>query len=251
MNENSAWKLESFVDALVVELDKTRETLGVKAINKPLSYTVKDMAMDLQIFPTYNGENVEFVTAQPGEEGASKISIQLSPITDRQVRESSKDPVASTDIAIEDVPVDDETKRELRRVGVRSVADLERMEDRNVDLGNVVKKGTNFSELADAIRSSRRAKRPPRVRSASLSRSEPGVAEFEVRGLALAVDESFEPVAVVNGELAVTVAASEDSLCVSCPETLLSHGDNELVMVLDPHSVVRLTVQHNAKEQDR
>jgi len=34
--ENTAWQLEDFVDSLVVELDKTRETLAVKAINKPL-----------------------------------------------------------------------------------------------------------------------------------------------------------------------------------------------------------------------
>ena len=45
--ENTAWQLEDFVDSLVVELDKTRETLAVKAINKPLSYTVKELALDL------------------------------------------------------------------------------------------------------------------------------------------------------------------------------------------------------------
>src|SRR5579872_4850920 len=50
---NSAWQLEDFVDCLVVELDKTRETLAVKAINKPLSYSVKEVALDLNIFPSY------------------------------------------------------------------------------------------------------------------------------------------------------------------------------------------------------
>lgn len=42
---NRAWNLESFVDALVVELDKTRETLAVKAVNRPLSYSVKDLSL--------------------------------------------------------------------------------------------------------------------------------------------------------------------------------------------------------------
>ena len=54
--ENVAWQLEDFVDSLVVELDKTRETLAVKAINKPLSYTVKEVALDLNIFPAYDGD---------------------------------------------------------------------------------------------------------------------------------------------------------------------------------------------------
>jgi hypothetical protein len=84
--ENAAWQLEEFVDSLVVDLDKTRETLAVKAINKPLSYTVKEVALDLNIFPTYDGDQVTFKTAQPGEQGASKVTIQLNSITDQQVR---------------------------------------------------------------------------------------------------------------------------------------------------------------------
>ena len=32
-DENTAWVLQDFVDSLVVDLDKTRETLAVKAIN--------------------------------------------------------------------------------------------------------------------------------------------------------------------------------------------------------------------------
>ena len=65
--ENTSWSLEDFVDSLVVELDKTRETLAVKAINKPLTYTVKEMSMDVNIFPTFDGDQVKFVTAQPTE----------------------------------------------------------------------------------------------------------------------------------------------------------------------------------------
>ena len=56
--DNAAWQLEDFVDSLVVDLDKTRETLAVKAINKPLTYTVKELSLDLNIFPTYDGDTV-------------------------------------------------------------------------------------------------------------------------------------------------------------------------------------------------
>ena len=66
--ENTAWQLEDFVDSLVVDLDKTRETLAIKAINKPLSYTVKELALDLNIFPSYDGDQVKFITAQPGQQ---------------------------------------------------------------------------------------------------------------------------------------------------------------------------------------
>ena len=66
----------------------------MKAINKPLSYTVKEVALDLNIFPSFDGDQVTFVTAQPGEEGASKVTIQLDSITDQQVRATTKVPSA-------------------------------------------------------------------------------------------------------------------------------------------------------------
>jgi hypothetical protein len=64
-SNNTYWNLEDFVDSLVVELDKTRETLAIKAINKQLTYTVKDLAIDLNIFPTFDGDNIKFITAHP------------------------------------------------------------------------------------------------------------------------------------------------------------------------------------------
>lgn len=246
MSANRPWRLESFVDALVVELDKTRETLGVKAVNKPLSYTVKDMAMDLQIFPTYDGREVEFVTAQPGEEGSSTITLQLSPITDRQVRESSKAPVGPAEVAIEDADIDEDVKHELRRVGVRSVEDLRRIEERNIDLESVVKKPINYRDLADTIRSSRRPSRPPRVRSASMSRTAAGDV-IDLHGADLAVDPTFEPVALINEQLVDLVSSAGDAVTVECPAGLLRDGDNEMVMVLDPNSVVRVTVRNDER----
>src|SRR5207248_8585431 len=122
--ENTAWHLEDFVDSLVVELDKTRETLAVKAINKPLTYTVKELALDLNIFPSYDGDQVRFITAQPGQQGASKVTIQLNSITDQQVRATTKVPGAKNDINIDTIDVDKATKKQLRKLGVNSIDDL-------------------------------------------------------------------------------------------------------------------------------
>ncbi len=245
---NQAWNLESFVDALVVELDRTRETLSVKAINKPLSYTVKDMALDLQIFPTYDGRQVQFMTAQPGELGSSKVSIQLSAITDRQVRESSKKPVAKDDVRIEEIELDQDVMEHLRNIGVTSVGDLQRIENRNVDLESVVKKKISYSDLAKSIRGARRSKRPPRVQSASLTNDAQGGYRMILEGQDLAIDQSFEPVVVINGELASLISRARDGLTFSCPRGSIVDGDNELVLVLDPHSVVRVNVQLHEQE---
>lgn len=250
MSGNESWQLESFVDALVVELDKTRETLGVKAINQPLSYTVKDMSMDLQIFPTFVDDTVSFTTAQPGETGASTLNLQLTAITDRQVRESTKRPPTSGDIRLEEIDIEPEVKKELRKVGVRSVADLQRMEERDVKLDSVTNKKIDYAELADSIRSARRSTRPPKVNSAQLSRGASSDRAHDsvlltMHGEELAVQPRFRPVATINGEPVELVSFGRDEVRLACARSLLDAGSNEVVMVLDPYSVVRLNVEGN------
>src|SRR5687767_12013308 len=95
---NHAWNLEAFLDSLIVELDKAQDTLSYKGITRRLTYTVKDVGLDLHIFPEFDGKKVRFVTAQPGDAGASKISIQLGSITDRQIKEAAKEPPTRDDI---------------------------------------------------------------------------------------------------------------------------------------------------------
>src|SRR5215831_1317411 len=155
--ENTAWQLEDFVDSLVVELDKTRETLAVKAINKPLSYTVKEVALDLNIFPSYDGDQVKFITAQPGQQGASKVTIQLSSITDQQVRATTKVPGVKNDINIDEIDVDKVTKKQLRKLGVNSVDDLKQIEQKNIDLQKVSDNTIDYKKLANQIQKSRRS----------------------------------------------------------------------------------------------
>ena len=260
---NQAWQLESFVDALVVELDKTRETLGVKAINQPLSYTVKDLAMDLQIFPTYDDDTVSFTTAQPGETGSSKLTLQLAAITDRQVRESTKPPPSAADIDLDEIEIEPDVKKELRKVGVRSISDLQRMEERDVKLESVTKKKIDFADLADSIRSARRSTRPPRVRSAQLSRSTSAAPEavhfgpgsgstgrvtLTIHGDELAVEPRFRPVVSVNGEPVIVESFDANEVRLSCPATVLANGMAEVVMALDPYSVVRFDVGGRIEE---
>jgi hypothetical protein len=219
MAENAAWKLEDFVDSLVVELDKTRETLAVKAINKPLSYTVKEVALDLNTFPTYDGDRVSFVTAQPGQEGSSKITIQLGSITDQQVRATAKAPTAAKgDIPIDQIPVDKTTKDKLRRIGVNTVGDL------------------------NQIGKAQRDQAPPRVSGVSLSMSDDG-RHLVLKGKHLAVDESFPPVAVVNDELARVQSATPDEVRVELGPEHELRRENEVILTFDPFAVIRLNVR--------
>ncbi|HEX7314013.1 MAG TPA: hypothetical protein VF297_08825 [Pyrinomonadaceae bacterium] len=241
--ENTAWALEDFVDSLVVELDKTRETLAVKAINKPLSYTVKEVALDLNIFPTYDGDQVTFVTAQPGQEGASKVSIQLGSITDQQVRATSKTPGAKDDINLDEIDLDKGTKKKLRKLGVNSVDDLKQIEQKNIDIKKVSDNSIDYTQLANQIRKTKRDQSPPKVRAVSLSRGEDDRPYLVIEGENLAVDPKFPPVAVINQTLAEVMSSSDKRVKIQLTRDHDFSHQNELVLTFDPFAVVKVNVK--------
>jgi hypothetical protein len=242
MSNNVPWNLEAFVDAMVVELDKTRETLAIKAINKPLSYSVKDMSMNLNIFPSFDGDTVKFVTAQPGQEGASTLNVQLSSITDRQVRETSKRPAAQDDIALDEIDIDKDVKKQLRKIGVTSVSELDEIQKKNVDLKKVAPGGVDYNRLANLIKKSRRDNSPPQVRSASLHPRDDGGYNVHIEGDRLAVDPSFQTVGVINKSPVDVVKKSSKEVVLSCPQSRVNGEAEEVILVLDPFSVLRFTL---------
>ena len=244
--DNAAWQLEDFVDSLVVDLDKTRETLAVKAINKALTYTVKELSLDLNIFPTYDGDTVRFTTAQPGQQGASKVSIQLGSITDQQVRATTKVPEASG-VSIDDINIDKGTKKQLRKLGVRSVDDLQRVEKKNVDLKRVAASDIDYRSLANQIQKAQRNTAPPLVRSVSLSRDD-GPASLLVRGQHLAVNPRFAPVAVINEQLAEVLSYDDAHVRIALPPSHDFTAATELVLTCDPFAVFKV---HVTAEGDR
>lgn len=240
--ENSAWQLEDFVDSLVVELDRTRETLAVKAINKPLTYTVKDLSLDLNIFPSYDGDQVKFITAQPGQQGASKVTIQLSSITDQQVRATTKAP-AKNDMSIADIDIDRSTRKKLRKLGVNSVDDLKQIEQKNVDLRKVSGNEIDYSQLANQIQKSRRNQTPPRISAVSLSSDDNGTPNLQIKGENLAVDPAFPPVAVVNRALAEVLSSNDRELRIRITKDHDFSENNEIILTFDPFAVIKVNVK--------
>jgi hypothetical protein len=237
---NKAWNLESFLDSLIIELDKARETLAVKAVNKPLTYAVKDVNLEMQLFPRYDGRKVEFVTAEPGQTGASKIAIQLGSITDQQIRQTTQKPSGKDDVDIEVIEdIDEDTKQSLRKIGVTSVQDLANIEEKNIDLKKVTKQSVNYKKLAGMIQKAKRSQVPPRLQRASLSMSQSGEPRLYLEGKNLCTDDSFQPVAVVNGKLAKVLSGDTDKLALQLSKDQLTFQQDELILALDPYAILR------------
>ncbi len=240
--DNQNWNLEAFVDSLVVELDKTRETLAVKSINKPLSYTVKDMSLELQIFPTFDGDDVQFRTAQPGQTGASKLLLQLASITDQQVRATSKAPPTKADIKIDQVAIDSKTKQKLRRMGVTSVSDLERIEQREVDIEQATGGAVDYKNLANLIQQARRKGTPPRITKVAMDAAADGQV-VRLEGENLSISGAHIPVAVLNDELSEVLDHGPDRIVIQLSPAATFREINDLLLALDPYCIIRLQIK--------
>ncbi len=244
MASNQKWNLESFLDSLIVELDKARETLAVKAINKPLTYAVKDVNLEMQLFPSFDGKKVQFITAEPGQSGASKIGIQLGSITDQQIRKTTKKPVTKDDVSLEVIDeIDEETRDDLRKIGVSSVNDLAEIERKNVDLEKVSKKKLNYRKLAGLLQKARRSNFPPSVRKASFSMAQE-VPLLKVEGENLAIDQQYDPVAILNGQMVEILSASRSELALKVNKELIRDKENELIMACDPFTIFKVKINN-------
>lgn len=240
-----SWSLKSFLDSLTLELDKVQETLAVKAVNRRLTYTVKDLSLELQLFPEFDGEELRFTTARPGETGAARINFELGSITDRQIRETTREPITRDDVAIELVEgIDPRTKASLEKIGVSSVKDLEQMEKHNIDIEKVSDSPIDYRNLAQMIQRTRRRRLAPHVRSASLTTHEgETVVAIEGENLVTAKPGPGFPRAFLNGEEVPVRTASDTTLRIGVDESRLAPGANALQVALDPYAVLRMNLR--------
>jgi len=240
--DNRSWNMEEFLDSLVLELDKYVDTLSYKGINRKLTYTVKDLALELKLFPEFDGNVVRFMTAKPGDTGASTISIQLGSIRDTQIREIARQPLTKDDISLEAIDLPEEDRKELNRLGIRSAEDLRRaVIDRNVDLEGVTKKKVSYQKLAQAIQQGKRRLTPPQVSRISIAR-EPGRAVLSVQGNNLSLSQSLSqyPLALINDQPCQVLEANDQELKLQVTPGILRRGSNQLAIALDPFAICTL-----------
>jgi hypothetical protein len=251
--EAKGWNLQNFLDSFILELDKAQDTLSIKGVSRPLTYTVQDVGLELQLFPHFDGQSVRFSNARPGEEGASKITLKFGSITDRQIREVTKSPVTRDDVTIDMIDADEETKQTLRKIGVTSGRDLERMEKRNIDLGKVSDKKVDYQGLAKLLQKARRKQHAPDVEDVSVARSDDDDDDlvFSIRGrnLAMAASGPEFPLAAINNRRVRIVHAAADELRIAVPRDELADEGNQLQVALDPYSLLRVDVMRGERHE--
>src|SRR5262249_55750953 len=134
------------------------------------------------------------------------------------------------------------TKKQLRKLGVQSVDDLQRVERKNVDLKRVADTDIDYRSLANHLQKAQRGNAPPVVRSVSLSHGEDGVPSLLVRGKNLAVNPRSPPVAVINDELAEVLSCDEAHVRIGLQPSHDFTRPTELVLTCDPFAVFKVHV---------
>lgn len=156
---HTSWDLREFIESLADELERVHQVARVKAMQRKRLYTVEDMGLSLNVFADYDGDRVRFRTAQPGEQGASKMDLKLGSITDRVVAETTSEDALRERTPLEQVApeaVRPEEARRLRRYGVDTAEDVARLGRRGVRV-----EGVDFADLARRMAQASAPKRRP------------------------------------------------------------------------------------------
>jgi hypothetical protein len=242
---NRAWNLKSFMDSLIVELDRAQDALAVKGLTRPVTYTVKDVDVDLRCFPQFDGRRVRFLTAQPGQDGASGLRFSLGSISAGTIRDSAPPPPDATDISLDTIDdLDADAKEALAAVGVRNGRDLQRVAAKGVDLRTATgDKAPDYSDLAALITRAQRRRFEPRIGAAELSvDGDRVVLHLDGENLAVAQSNGF-PYAMLDGRPVPVRAVTPRRLTLDASGFRPRTDRTRLTVALDPITVVTLELR--------
>jgi hypothetical protein len=155
-----AYPVEEFLQALTAQLDRAQDALALKVqgTNRPLTWALKDLNIDLRVFVEVNDVGkVLLRSAGPNEDGASTIHLNLTTITRPMVEENSyafrsdEDPRSIDEIASQ-AQLNDEDQRRLDWMGVRTVGQLKQLDPQQVQTIIGIPVGRLQSALEQAAR---------------------------------------------------------------------------------------------------
>jgi hypothetical protein len=126
-NEN-AFLVEDFLGAIASQLDRTQDALALKAVNRPLTYAIRDFTMELKVFVDLDAEGrVRFRSPGANEAGASSVHIGFTTITRPMIEENTAELAMTRGPSLGEAGLSDDERRRLEHIGVRTTAELARL----------------------------------------------------------------------------------------------------------------------------
>ena len=128
MAGDDGFLVEEFINAITSQLDRVQDALRIKAVNRPLTYALKDLTLDLKVFVDMDAQgNVRFRASGANEAGSSVVHLGFTTITKPMIEENTISLATTRSASLEDLGLGPEERQRLERVGVRNLAQLNRL----------------------------------------------------------------------------------------------------------------------------
>ena len=234
---DSGLPIEQFIQALTTQLDHAQSAMAVKAknLNLPLTFALKDLALDLRAHVEVVKSEVRIRPAGAGDDNASTIRLALTTITRPMIEENATVmPVDPEGPSLKEVVGDDftdEDRKKLEWAGVQTVAQLRHLQETGAD--RTIERVTNLP-VERLRRALQRATLPSisHVLPQTLDRGTPEEQTLlSVRGARLV---QGKPPRVTIGGMPVGIVKADDSEIVLAPHAGQMSGD--LVIETQPGS---------------
>ena len=242
MGETS-FLVEDFIDSITSQLDRVQDALRIKAVNRPLTYALKDLSLELKVFIELDPQGrVRFRTSGANEPGASIVNLGFTTITKPMIEENTVSLAASRSPSLEEAGFADEERRTLERYGVRTVSQLQKL-DSSAGTGAISRLSAIPADRLKAALSLGRPQirtvtpvapkpaGPPRPVIPTKAQPAkpvpprtfvpPGTRKLEISGRNL-VGESGPPVVKLKGRSLSVEEADDDRLIVGIPDEAMS-----------------------------
>jgi len=127
---NKEWELHELIESLSAELDRFLDTVSLKSNARGITFGLTTMNLELNIFSRYDPASgkILFRTANPGEEGASVLKLDIPSLIKDQIK-THEEPVDKRPDArpLKDLGIKTEDILKLNRLGIFTADNLMKM----------------------------------------------------------------------------------------------------------------------------
>jgi hypothetical protein len=124
----AGFRVEDFITSITTQLDRVQDALRLKAVNRPLTYALKELHLELKVFVDMDAQGqVMLRAAGPNEAGASTLAMDFTTITKPMIEENTISLAASRSTPLDNLGFKPEEQRRLERLGVTNLAQLDRL----------------------------------------------------------------------------------------------------------------------------
>jgi hypothetical protein len=153
MVQPGSFPIEDFLEAITSQLDKTQDALRLKAVNRPLTFALKDFELNLKVFVEMDQDGqIRFRPGGINETGTSTVTIGFTTITRSMIDENTISLELTQSPTLDEAGLDPQEQKRLEKLGVRNTLQLKRLEEKAGGSNLSRLTGVNIDKLRQALK---------------------------------------------------------------------------------------------------